>query len=73
MNHLFHIEQAVLDALPKLSIFFAVVRNINLSKVDKKGISKLLEASWSLAREQVTAYPNVQSHPNILLWRQAFQ
>ena len=73
MNHLFNIEQAVLDALPKLSIFFAVVRNINLDKVDKEGICKLLETSWGLACAQVTAYPNVQSHPDILLWRQAFQ
>jgi len=53
--------------------FFAAVRNIDSNQVDKGGIKKLLEESWVSAREQITSKGNVQSHPNILLWRQAFQ
>ena len=73
MSHTFEIENTVFQALPKISVFFAVVRNIDLSKLDKDGIAILLEESWDQARKQLSAYPNVQSHPNILLWRQAFQ
>lgn len=73
MSHTFEVESPVFEALPNLSVFLAVVRGIDLSKLNKEGIGRLLEESWDLAREQVSAYPNVQSHPNILLWREAFQ
>jgi DNA/RNA-binding domain of Phe-tRNA-synthetase-like protein len=73
MDHTFEIEDAVFQAFPKISVFLAVLRKIDLNKLDKDGIRKLLEESWSLARQQIAASPNVQSHPNIQLWRQAFQ
>jgi len=73
MAHRFEIESAIFKALPNISVFFGVVRNVDLEKLDREGIKKFLEESWKSAHEQVAAHPNVQSHPNIQLWRQAFQ
>jgi DNA/RNA-binding domain of Phe-tRNA-synthetase-like protein len=72
MSHAFVVEESMFQALPKLSVLIAVVRNIDLNKIDKDGIKKYLTASWNSARQQIEAYPNVQSHPNIQLWREAF-
>jgi DNA/RNA-binding domain of Phe-tRNA-synthetase-like protein len=73
MEHKFEIEKAVFESLPKLSIFFAIVRDIDLSKLDLIGIQKFLEESWSQSREKTSKFPNIQSHPNIAIWRNAFQ
>ncbi|ELA40924.1 uncharacterized protein VICG_02064 [Vittaforma corneae ATCC 50505] len=71
MSHTFEVEKRVFEALPQISIFLAVVRDIDLNQLDKDGIHNLFEESWSLAHKQISAYPNVQSHPSILLWRKA--
>lgn len=70
---MFTIEDAVFRALPKTQVFFAAVRNIDPDRVDKEGIRKLLLESWNSAREEISTKANVQSHPNIQLWRKAFQ
>jgi DNA/RNA-binding domain of Phe-tRNA-synthetase-like protein len=73
MTHKLIVEDAIFKALPKTRVFLAAVRNIDPNQVDKDGIGKLLEESWNSAREQIASKGNVQSHPNIQLWRQAFQ
>lgn len=73
MSCSFEIDQAILQALPKISVFLGVVRNIDVEKIDNDGIKKFLEEAWKSAGENVSRCANVQSHPNIQLWRQAFQ
>lgn len=72
MSRSFVIEEAMFQALPGLKVLLAVVRNVDLDKIDKDGIRNLLAESWNLARRETAAYPNVQSHPSIKLWREAF-
>lgn len=72
-NCTFEISKDVFKAVPKLKVLFVVVRNIDLSSIENKRITKLLEESWESSRQQTSVYENVQSHPNILMWRQVFQ
>ncbi|XP_055353180.1 lysine--tRNA ligase-like [Paramacrobiotus metropolitanus] len=68
----FTVENKVFLALPKLTVFFACVRQIDLERIDHEGIKTMLEQAWKTAHAQVSGHPNVHSHPHIQLWRNAF-
>ena len=72
-SYSFEIDAEIFKAMPKITVFLGVVHNIDVNKLDRDGIQKFLEESWKSAHEQISTYPNVHSHPNVQLWRQAFQ
>ncbi|KCZ79838.1 hypothetical protein H312_02751 [Anncaliia algerae PRA339] len=73
LNCTFEIDEEICKALPEISVFLGVIENIDVEKIDTDGIENFLEEAWELARGNISQYSNVQSHPNIQLWRKAFQ
>lgn len=72
MSRRFEVEAKVFECLPNLTICIAILRNISFDHGKIERCQQLLEESWKNVPTLLAGYPNVQSHPNIALWRKAY-
>ncbi|CAF1486645.1 unnamed protein product, partial [Rotaria sordida] len=69
----FIIEDRVFKAIPGLRVAIIVAKDIKYNENIKLKIKNILQTYWKEGSHGCQTYPNVQSHPQIKVWRDCFQ
>ena len=72
MTNSFQVEDKIFQVLPNLKVLVAIIPGIKSQNVQAAKCSELLDEAWRRVPLETSPFPNVQSHPRIALWRQAY-